>query len=197
MERYKRLKEVFKLMNHNDPEQNFAREIEMFEKIISKLKDAETNNSFYSDKDKEGGNMEMMRSQDAQQIFVIEKGNKKNGRAPSRNSTNSFTNQPLSVNSTVNRSVVSLGEILKVKPQEQEAQQKPGKMQQVCNYICCCFTCFQRPEDKHEYNNINQSDKNGNKRNQKLQMKQSHMAIVQSQSQNNSIMNTEEMQNLK
>ena len=99
------------------------------------MKDAEANNSFYSDKDKEGGNMEMMRSQDAQQIFVIEKGNKKNGRAPSRTSTNSFTNQPLSVNSTVNRSVVSLGEILKVKPQEQEAQQKPGKMQQVCHLL--------------------------------------------------------------
>ena len=34
IERYKGLKEVFKLMNHNDPEQNFAREINMFEKII-------------------------------------------------------------------------------------------------------------------------------------------------------------------
>lgn len=49
-------------MNHNDTEQNFKREIELFDKIINRLKDAQGNSSFYSDKDKEGGNQEFRKS---------------------------------------------------------------------------------------------------------------------------------------
>lgn len=37
LDRYIKLKEVFELMNHNDPDQNFTREIKMFKCIIAKL----------------------------------------------------------------------------------------------------------------------------------------------------------------
>jgi len=37
MLRYSALKEVFKLMNHNDDKRNFSREIELFEKTTTKL----------------------------------------------------------------------------------------------------------------------------------------------------------------
>ena len=43
---YLGLKEVFKLMNHNDNEQNFKREIKLFDQIINKLRDAKENTSF-------------------------------------------------------------------------------------------------------------------------------------------------------
>ena len=43
-----------------------------------------------------------------------------NGEFLSRNSTISFTNKPLSVNSTINRSVISIGEILNINQSELE-----------------------------------------------------------------------------
>ena len=53
-------------MNHKDQEGNFSREIDMFEGIISKLDELQYNTtstfSLYTDKEKEGGNMEFRRS---------------------------------------------------------------------------------------------------------------------------------------
>jgi len=34
---FKELRDVFRLMNHNDPQKNFGREINLFERIISRL----------------------------------------------------------------------------------------------------------------------------------------------------------------
>ena len=34
-------------------------------------------------------------------------------------------------------------------------QNDQNVVSKMCSYICCCFTCFSRPEDKkHEYNNV-------------------------------------------
>ena len=36
---FKELRDVFKLMNHNDTQQSFKREIRLFERVIAKLED--------------------------------------------------------------------------------------------------------------------------------------------------------------
>jgi hypothetical protein len=37
LQMFRELRDVFRLMNHRDEQKNFGREIELFEKIISKL----------------------------------------------------------------------------------------------------------------------------------------------------------------
>jgi len=37
LELFAELKDVFELMNHNDPDQNFRREIKLFDKVQRKL----------------------------------------------------------------------------------------------------------------------------------------------------------------
>jgi len=39
LERYVELRSVFQMMNYNDKDKNFSREIELFDRIISKLRD--------------------------------------------------------------------------------------------------------------------------------------------------------------
>jgi len=36
---FKELRDVFKLMNHNDTQQSFKREIKLFERVIAKLEE--------------------------------------------------------------------------------------------------------------------------------------------------------------
>ena len=61
---YKEMKEVFKLMNHNDSQQCFKREIKLFERVIARLNDVyfgDPNMSYVSDNsENEGGNFEQL-----------------------------------------------------------------------------------------------------------------------------------------
>jgi len=64
LELFAELKDVFELMNHNDPDQNFRREIKLFDKVQRKLLELhalaqEGNNwSANSEQEKEGGKLE-------------------------------------------------------------------------------------------------------------------------------------------
>jgi hypothetical protein len=68
MDRYSKLREVFRLMNYKDADQNFTREIKLFEEILSSYEDhafqTTSNFSLYTDKEKEGGHMEFRKSQE-------------------------------------------------------------------------------------------------------------------------------------
>ena len=62
LQMYKELKDVYKLMNHRDQEQNFGREIKLLERVIAKLEElyqnpAASSRSLLSDN--EGGNFEL------------------------------------------------------------------------------------------------------------------------------------------
>ena len=77
---FREMRDVFKLMNHNDSLQSFKREIKMFDRIIVSLTELYQNggqmprsfnliNQNSAQSDKEGGNVEMMQ----QKLELIEK----------------------------------------------------------------------------------------------------------------------------
>ena len=63
--------------------------------------------------------------------------------------------------------------------EQQVCASDSSSVQKMCNFICSCFTCFQRPDEKkHEYNYVPESKttklvatKADNKRNQKSILK--------------------------
>jgi hypothetical protein len=67
--------------------------------------------------------------------------------------------------------------------EQQVCASDSSSVQKMCNFICSCFTCFQRPDEKkHEYNYVPESKTSNikdNKRNQKSILKQTHMSMVQ------------------
>jgi hypothetical protein len=50
-------------------------------------------------------------------------------------------------------------------PRTKRRNEDPGFMNKMCNVICCCFTCFDRPQgDKTEYKNVPNPEANSRKR---------------------------------
>lgn len=65
LQMYKELRDVFRLMNHKDHEQNFGREIKLFERVIQRLEDLYSNPNASARSvlsDNEGGNFEMRKN---------------------------------------------------------------------------------------------------------------------------------------
>lgn len=60
---FQELRDVFKLMNHNDTQQSFRRELKLFDRVIARLSDLYEQQGYVSQRshqqDAEGGNFEL------------------------------------------------------------------------------------------------------------------------------------------
>ena len=76
LELYTELKDVFELMNHNDSQQNFRREIRLFDRIQKRLVELynnayDRNNwSAISEQEKEGGKFEAIQRLEAKERLL-------------------------------------------------------------------------------------------------------------------------------
>lgn len=75
LELYTELKDVFQLMNHNDSESNFKREIRLFDRIQRRLNELHSNailrnNQSIGEQDNEGGKFEAIQRLEAKEKLL-------------------------------------------------------------------------------------------------------------------------------
>lgn len=173
LQRYKNLREVVKIMNHKDPNQCYKREIALFTSLISALQEVARQTTVplprssmsCHQSDKEGGTQEMMKRMDRKMQAIQQAHWEAQQQLSDGFSSGQLTHQPLSSARTrpggldACSSEISLWELQQYKAKGRHANgqngdrdEKSNLVQKMCQYICCCFSCLQRPDEtKNEY----------------------------------------------
>jgi hypothetical protein len=149
-------------MNHNDPESNFKRELELFERIIQRLTDQK---------------YPFMFEQGSCQSEVKEGGNHENVRLKQRIPDLFFNAMRAAdpFSQTASEDIHSQISLQDLQVSRARLQNQPDQSDKVCSWFGGCFTCFQRPDDRNESSVLHC---NSNKRNCKQQQKKYHQNLV-------------------
>ena len=150
------MRDVFKLMNHNDKQQSFKREIRLFDKVIVRLQELYSNNgnlpkveysrSRMDLSENEGGNNEMqqrLEEEERKRQLELEVQTIQKNQEKVSESSSDITQKAVSDIASGNQ--ISVNELQR---RNREASgRKPGMMSNFCRFIGNLFSCFQANED--------------------------------------------------